>query len=58
MIFGVLNPLVKSMDPALDLDPSVIKKNNTKNFDSNFFVTFYHFLSLKNDLSVPSERKK
>ncbi len=33
-------------------DPSIIKKNSKKNIDSYCFVTFYDFLSLKNDVYV------
>ncbi len=44
------------MDPALDpdLDPSII--NSKKTLDSYYFVTRFDFLSLKNDLNVPSKK--
>jgi hypothetical protein len=33
-------------------------KNSKKNLDSFYFVTFFDFLSLKNDVNVPSNSKK
>jgi hypothetical protein len=50
------DPLVRGMDT--DPDPSIIKKNCKKNFNSYCFVTFYYFLSLKNDVNVPSKSNK
>jgi hypothetical protein len=38
----------------MDTNPSINKKKMKK----NCFVTFYHFLSLKNDENVPSKRNK
>jgi hypothetical protein len=37
------DPLVKNMDPALDLDPdpSIIKQNSKKNLPSYCFVTSF-----------------
>ena len=52
------DPLVRCMDP----DPSVIvlssSKNSQKNLHSHCFVTFLEFLSLKNDVKVPSKRNE
>jgi hypothetical protein len=47
------DPLVKGTDP--DQDFSITKQNNKKNIDSYCFVTSYYFLSLKNDVNVPSK---
>jgi hypothetical protein len=33
-------------------------KNNKKNLDSHYFVTLFYFLSLKNDVNVPSKSNK
>jgi hypothetical protein len=56
------DPLVRGMDPdpALDPDPdpSIIMQNSKKNLDSYYFVTLFDFLSLKNDVNVPSKSKK
>ncbi len=42
------DPLVRDTDPnSLSL--------SKKNIDSYCFVTFYEFLSLKNDVNVPSK---
>ncbi len=51
-VFGPPDPdsLVRGMDP----DPSISKKN----LDSYYFVTLFYFLSLKNDLNVPSKSNK
>ncbi len=50
------DPLVRGMDP--DPDPSIIMQNSKKNLDSYYFVTLFDFLSLKNDVNVPSKSKK
>jgi hypothetical protein len=54
------DPLVKGMDP--DPDPFIIllssSKNSKKNLDSYCFVTSFDFLSLKNDVNVPSKNNK
>ncbi len=51
------DPLVRGMDP--DPDPSIIMQNNgKKNLDSYYFMTLFDFLSLKNDVNVPSKSKK
>jgi hypothetical protein len=47
------DPLVRDMDPDPTLSSS---KNSKKNIDSYSF--FYDFLSLKNDVNVPSKRNK
>ncbi len=54
------DPLVRGMDPdpALDPDPSIIIKNNKKNLESYYFVTLFDFLSLKNNVNVPSKSNK
>jgi hypothetical protein len=51
------DPLVRGMDPdpAPDPDPSIIMQNSKKNLDSYYFVTLFDFLSLKNDVNVPSK---
>jgi hypothetical protein len=53
-------PLVRGMDPdpVPDPDPSSSCKNSKKNLDSYNFVTLYDFLSLKNDVNVPSKSNK
>jgi hypothetical protein len=56
------DPLVRGMDP--DPDPLIrvwirirlsTCKNSKKNLDSYYFVTIFDFLSLKNDVNVPSK---
>ncbi len=49
------DPLVRGMDP--DPAPSSCK-NSKKNLDSLYFVIFFYFLSLKNDVNVPSKSNK
>jgi hypothetical protein len=39
-------------------DPSINKQNNEENLDFHCFATFYDFLSLQNDVNVPSKRNK
>jgi hypothetical protein len=62
MFLGLPDPdqLVRGMDPdpAPDTDPSIIMKNSKKNLDSYYFVTLFDFLSLKNDVNVPSKSNK
>jgi hypothetical protein len=63
MFLGLPDPLVRGMhpdlDPALDPDPSSTScKNNKKNLDAYYFVTLFDFLSLKNDVNVPSKSNK
>ena len=43
-----------------DPDPSTVSscKNSIKNLDSYSFVTLFDFLSLKNDVNVPSKSNK
>jgi hypothetical protein len=50
------DPLVRGMDP--DPDPSIIMQKSKKNLDSCYFVTLFDFLSLKNDVIVPSKSIK
>jgi hypothetical protein len=47
------DPAVRAMDP----DPELLSssKNSRKNLDSYCFVTLSHFLSLKNNINVPSK---
>jgi hypothetical protein len=52
------DPLVRGMDSAPDPDPSIIMQNSKKNLDSNYFVTLFDFLSLKNYVNVPSKSNK
>jgi hypothetical protein len=35
------DPLVRSMDPGPDMDPSIASKNSKKNLDSYCFVTSF-----------------
>jgi hypothetical protein len=61
-IFGLPDPdpLIRGMDPdpALDTDPSINMKNNKKNLESYYFLTLFNFLSLKNNVNVPSKSNK
>jgi hypothetical protein len=41
-----------------DPDPSTSCKNNKKNLESYYFVTLNDFLSLKNNVNVPSKSNK
>jgi hypothetical protein len=41
-----------------DPDPSIIMQNNKKNLESYYFVTLFDFLSLKNNVNVPSKTNK
>jgi hypothetical protein len=50
------DPLVRGMDP--DPNSSIIMQKNKKNLDSYYFATLFDFLSLKNDVNVPSKNKK
>ncbi len=54
------DPLVRCMDPDPAPDPSTVLtcKNSKKNLDSYYFVTFFYFLSWKNDVNVPSKSSK
>jgi hypothetical protein len=52
------DPLVRGMDPDPASDPSIIMQNSKKNLDSFYFVTLFDFLSLKNDVNVPSKSNK
>jgi hypothetical protein len=55
MLLGLLDsdPLVKGMDP--DPDPSITKQKKKENLDSYCFVPFFYYLSLRNDVYVPSK---
>ncbi len=49
------DPLVRGTDQ----DPSIIKENSKKNLDCYCFLSLlYDFLSLENDINVPSKRYK
>jgi hypothetical protein len=49
------DPLVRGMDPErIRILPS-LSKNSKKNLDFYSFVTSFDFLSLKNDVKVPSK---
>ncbi len=52
------DPLVRCMDPDPDPSITVSCKNSKKNLDSYYFMTFFDFLSLKNDVNVPSKSIK
>jgi hypothetical protein len=48
----VRGKVVRGTDPDLDLDPDPsIEQNSKKNLDFYCFLTFYVFLSLKNDVN-------
>ncbi len=55
------DPLVRGMDPDLDPDldpdpdPSIIMQNNKRNLEFYYFETLFDFLSLKNNVNVPSK---
>ncbi len=51
---------VRGMDPDTDPtpDPLSSSKNCKKNLASYCFVTFFDFLSLKNDVNVPLKNNK
>ncbi len=59
------NPIISVADPdppdphvfePPDPVPSIsMQKNSKKNLDSYYFVTLFDFLSLKNDVNVPSK---
>jgi hypothetical protein len=53
----VPDPLVRGKDPHPDPDPSIIMQNSKKNLDSFYFATIFDFLSLKNDVNVPSKSR-
>jgi hypothetical protein len=52
------DPLVRGMDPAPDPYIIMQKYRSMKNLDSYYFVTLFDFLSMKNDVNVPSKRNK
>ena len=56
------DPLVRGMDPdqypAPVPDHSIIMQNSKKNLDSYYAVTLFDFLSLKNEVNVPSKSNK
>jgi hypothetical protein len=54
MFLGLLDPdpLVRGTDPAPD--PSVTKQNSKEAVFPTVFLFLYDFLSLKNDVNVPS----
>ncbi len=60
MFFGLPDPdpLVRGMDR--DPDPDLLSscKKNKKNLESYYFTTLFDFLSLKNNVNVPSKSNK
>jgi hypothetical protein len=50
------DPLFRGMDP--DPDPSTTMQNSKNNLDPYYIVTLFDFLSLKNDVNVPSKSNK
>ncbi len=55
------DPLVKDMDPESKIWIRILLsscKNNEKNLESYYFVTLFDFLSLKNNVNVPSKSNK
>ncbi len=60
MFLGLPDPdlLVRGMDPDPDPDLLSASKNCKESLDSYCFVAFLDFLSLKNDVNVPSKSKK
>jgi hypothetical protein len=52
------DPLVRGMDPLRIWILLSSCKNSKKNLDYFFFVTLFDFLSLKNDVNVPSKSNK
>jgi hypothetical protein len=46
---------VPDPNPNPDPDPNQSSKNSKKNLDFYSFVTLFYFLSLKNDVKVPSK---
>jgi hypothetical protein len=51
------DPIVRGMEPDPAPDPSITCKNSKKNLDY-YFVTLFNFLSLKNEVNVPSKSNK
>jgi hypothetical protein len=51
---GLPNPLVRGPDP----NPFIIKQNSEENLISTVLLLLYDFLSVKNDVNVPSKCKK
>jgi hypothetical protein len=58
MFLGLLDPdpLVRGMDP--DPDPSITKQNCKKTLIPTALQLIFDFLSLKNDVNVPSKSNK
>ncbi len=53
------DPLVRGMEnPAPDRTLLSSCKNSKKNLDSFYFVTLFDFLSLKNDVNLPTKSNK
>ncbi len=55
------DPLVRGLDPDPALDPSIIMQKyvlHKKNLESYYFATLCDFLSLKNNVNVPSKSNK
>jgi len=59
MFLGHLNQDLEFVCTTPDPDPSINKQKNEENLDFYCFVTsFYYFLSLTNDVNVPSKSNK
>jgi hypothetical protein len=58
MFWASPDPDPKTLVRGMDLDPSISCKNGKKNHDSYYCVALFDFLSLKNDVNVPSKRNK
>jgi hypothetical protein len=56
--FAVLRIRIHMFLGLPDPDPSIIMQNSKKTLDSYYFVTLFDFLSLKNDVNVPSKSDK
>jgi hypothetical protein len=50
------DPLVRGIDQ--DQDPSIIMQKYEENLESYHFVTLFDFLSLKNNVNIPSKSNK
>ncbi len=53
MFFGLPDP-----DPLVRGKVLSSCKNNKKNLESYYFLTFFDFLSLKNNVNIPSTSNK
>ncbi len=58
MFLGLLDPSPLVRLRGTDLDPSIIKQNSNKTFDSPCSVTSLRLFVLENDVNVPSKSNK